>query len=498
MCEPMPRQFIIVNNGMTEMRGHYLETALSIAEAARDAGFRPFLAVHESCLVTGLPSWLDCSPLFRVDHWGSNAKFHPLERNGIRGERAAMLDAPIDKVSLTEYLKARYDPLPEPPPFKQKLKAIVKRWAPASIFRLLKRAAGAKPDEAPPLEDPERHHEMECARIFEEDLEYVLCLRDAGPEDLVFLPTANHREVLAIHRLIAKIGERRVPRFHLEFRHEIAERGNLANETRPAIRRETRFARLFFDAYKEYPATDRLRFWADTEELADDYRHLSGFPFGVLPIPFNHGLIEDQTQPGRPPLKCLYLGDVREEKGFHLLPDLIRDLSRTDCHSVLRFVIQATKPHPAALTPAISSAQRKLEGLESIDPDLVELVGRDVNFLPREQYFHMLGRSDIVLCLYDAKVYRARSSGIMAEALAAGKPVVVPAGTWMDHQLPTGCGEGFSDMPSLVDALRKIAVDYPRYRAQVQKQRAAWLARHSPRALLDCLTAVGLHQRQAA
>src|SRR5688572_12335654 len=115
----MQRQFIIINNGMTEMRGHYMETALSIAEAARDADFRPFLAAHQTCPVSEMPDWLDCLPLFRVDHWGGMASFEPLRRDGIRGDRTAMLDAPVDRVSPDEYLKARYDPLPEPPLFMQ-------------------------------------------------------------------------------------------------------------------------------------------------------------------------------------------------------------------------------------------------------------------------------------------------------------------------------------------------------------------------------------------
>ncbi len=493
----MSRQFIIVNNGMMEMRGHYFETAISTAEAARDAGFRPLLAVHESCPVDALPSWLDCLPLFRVDHWGGNARFHPLERHGIRGDRAAMLNAPIDVVSVVDYLKARYDPLPEPPRLRQRLKAILKRWAPAGLIRFLKRAANAKAEEIPEPEDPERHHEIECARLFAEDLEYLLCLRNVGADDLVFMPTANHREVYAVRQLIAKIGERRVPRFHLEFRHEIAERGNLEKEMRPAILRETRFAKLFFDLCRETSGSpgDRLSFWTDTEELADDYRQLSDYAFGVLPIPFNHSLIENHPTPGQPPLKCLYLGDVRDEKGFHRLPELIRAL-RDD--GTIRFVVQATRPHPAGLTPAVASALGNLEALESFDPDLLQLVGREVAFLPREQYFRLLGDSDIVLCLYDAKTYRARSSGIMAEAISAGKPAIVPAGTWMEHQLPGGCGESFVDMPSLVAAVRKIAADYPRYHANVQKLRAAWLSKHSPATLLQRLLANETRLKEAA
>lgn len=486
----MVRQFVIVNNGMTEMRGHYFETAISIAEAARDAGFWPLLVVHQNCPVEDLPNWLECWPHFRIDHWGTQIEFGPRERDGIRGDRKAMLDSATGNIS--NWLSARYDPLPEPPPFRQRAKGWLKQQAPG-IVHFVKRMLGKN---RPPVvvvpPDPDRHHEFECARIFEEDMEFLLCLRDLGPDDLVFQPTAHHREVFAVKRLVARIGSKRVPQFHLEFRHEIAPGGDDANENRPWIARLTRFGRVFFDECRGLPSSDRLHLWTDTEELADDYRHLSGMPVGVLPIPFQHGLIANYPEPGAPPYRCVYLGDVREEKGFHQLPELIRSLGSD---SRVQFIVQNTEPHPVAATPVILEARAALQASE---PSIVKLIGSGAGFLPREEYFRLLGESDIVLCLYDARTYRARSSGIMTEALAAGKPVVVPADTWMAHQLPDGCGECFSDMPSLIEAVRQIASEYPRYHAHVQQKRAGWLARHSPEALLACLTQGESKHKRAA
>ena len=62
-------KFYIINNGMKDLRGHYFETAISIAEAARDMGWRPILTGHATCELGMIPEWLEFYPVFRTDHW---------------------------------------------------------------------------------------------------------------------------------------------------------------------------------------------------------------------------------------------------------------------------------------------------------------------------------------------------------------------------------------------------------------------------------------------
>src|SRR5262249_2716774 len=52
-----------------DLRGHYYETALAVAEAARDQGLQPVLAAHVSCPAELAPGWLPFFPVFRTDHW---------------------------------------------------------------------------------------------------------------------------------------------------------------------------------------------------------------------------------------------------------------------------------------------------------------------------------------------------------------------------------------------------------------------------------------------
>src|SRR5207249_2422257 len=63
--------------------------------------------------------------------------------------------------------------------------------------------------------------------------------------------------------------------------------------------------------------------------------------------------------------------------------------------------------------------------------DKVELITEP---LSSKEYWDLLSSGDIVLLPYDRDSYYARSSGILAESLAAGIPSLVPAGTWMAKQ----------------------------------------------------------------
>ena len=66
----MRPKFIIVNNGMTGLRGHYYETGVSVAREAQNRGFHTAMATHAAFTEQALPPGLDFYPLFRVDHWG--------------------------------------------------------------------------------------------------------------------------------------------------------------------------------------------------------------------------------------------------------------------------------------------------------------------------------------------------------------------------------------------------------------------------------------------
>ncbi|MEE7448425.1 hypothetical protein MRF4_11660 [Methylobacterium radiotolerans] len=127
------------------------------------------------------------------------------------------------------------------------------------------------------------------------------------------------------------------------------------------------------------------------------------------------------------PLVLAYLGDAREEKGFHHLPDLMSatEADRTSPALILKSQVYYTSdyPEPACLTAAAR--------LRSTSRDRVTLIEGPLN---SRDYARELLKSDAILIPYRRADYVARSSGIFSEALAGGIPVIVPAGTWMSAE----------------------------------------------------------------
>jgi hypothetical protein len=444
----MAAKFLIFNNGLKDLCGHYFETAVSVAEAARDLGFAPVLVAHRGFPRDLAPGWLEVHPVCRTDHWMTG----------------------YERPSQSE---------PTPPP-THPLKAVARRLTPPVLRPVLRAVVRrASPAPAAPAIDPLRSaleaaglpEEVDYLAAAEADLTAALQLASVGRGDVVYLPTAHGREAAAVRRLIGT--GRDWPTFHLEFRHALDPGG----WPDPAGHPYTRAHRAYFDAVRRSPHP-AVRLYTDTEELADEYRRFSGLSFESLPVPFRATLIPERRRTGR--RVCLgYVGEVRDEKGFHWLPPLLEEFHREIAAGLVRLVAQATLAQPE-YNPAGRAA---LAALERTEGDAVRLIGRDGPLTP-EAYYRELAGMDVLLCPYDPAAYRNRSSGALAEAVAAGLPTVVPAGTWLARQQPPGTGETFTDRDSFVRAVRRVVERYPDYHAEAVAARDRWRATHSPRQLI--------------
>jgi hypothetical protein len=552
----MKPKLLIINNGLKDLRGHYFETSISIAEAAHRLGYRPILATHATCQPGIIPDWVEFYPLFCTDHWMLGPPTPPPDLHTIRGHARALYQVSIDTVvrggaTVHDYLVSRFEPmafpelvLPAPPgnkrvPLKQHVrgvlrgsKALARGLAPPALvpaYRRLRqygravsadvkyvlresmpplvydwlrrwrhRMAGRGPaaEDVKPVSgrvaqrcDPleialrqiDAQKEFEYTAVFQRDLERLLCLTGATKDDHVFLPTAHGRELVAVQRLLAAIGEADAPVFHLEFRHAMDMTGCFADPD--FVHPYTTQHRVLFDHSRRVPPSPKVRLYTDTKELSQEYGHFSGHDFGVLPIPFRTHLIRQERRSGGGGCCVAYFGDVRDEKGFYHLPAVVEDLMADYvAPGNVRFVVQASLSHPE-WNPKSAAA---LEKLRAHPADQVRLVGLE-RPLPPEEYFRLVSEADLLLCPYSPFAYKRRSSGTLTEAIAAGIPTVVPADTWLAGQQPPGTGEQFFDQPSLLTAVRKILDDYPRYLHHARRAKDEWLAVHSPEELVKRL-----------
>jgi glycosyltransferase involved in cell wall biosynthesis len=109
--------------------------------------------------------------------------------------------------------------------------------------------------------------------------------------------------------------------------------------------------------------------------------------------------------------------------------------------------------------------------------------------MSEKDYHEILASSDVVILPYDQNAYGARSSGILAQALAAGKPVVVPADTWMASQIDPTRGRTFEAPSDLTRALASAIENIDALAEAADRYKHHWRRLHTPDALLDCLMA---------
>ena len=258
-------------------------------------------------------------------------------------------------------------------------------------------------------------------------------------EDHVFLHTLGCQELAAILSALTRrlLPGDPIPYFHILLRRDPAE---LFADYRP-----------YADHFGQIAASPFLRrkllLHADTQQLSEAFAALTGLPVATAPIPLDRGLLREALSARAPrrrgaPLTVAYLGDAREEKGFQLLPQALTYLwPDYIAKGRVRFLLQSNFNTPGGEAGILAAAQA-LAGFPG-----TTLYSDPVS--PAE-YFRLLAAADIVLIPYSAERYRYRSSGVLVEAMAAGKVVVTSAGSWMARQVtpehavlfdaPTGLG----------------------------------------------------------
>jgi hypothetical protein len=533
----MRRKLYIINNGLKDLRGHYFETSISIAEASRSLGLFPVLAAHVACRSDIVPDGLEFHRAFTTDHWMPHPPPPRPDSGGLRGELAALAANSIDdlidgRIGFAAYFTARFlpevvgqiaeaQPLgPGPPAFTDRsvrIDRLAKAVFPPLVWQIFPPSKRALRQLTPPflwnglkalaagllhprkesrlpasdrLRDSLRNagapHEHQYAARFREDLDRLLALTGCSANDHVFLPTAHGRELCAILELLAALPSRSRPKFHLEFRHALALAGDgISWEESPYCAAHA----AFFEYARFFPASEHCRFYTDSDDLSQEYERISGLEFGVLPIPFRARLLGSRSH--RAGTLCIgFFGDVRHEKGFHWLPGLVEALRNEGTHSrQVRFVIQASLAHPEQ-EPQCTAA---LAELKRYPDEFVRLVGLDGPLSP-DRYYQLFTQTDLLVCPYHPAAYRNRTSGTMAEAIAAGIPTVVPAGSWLARQQPPGSGKTFGDCATFIEAVRIVCDDYSSFHSAARAGQHAWQARHSPEQVVRTLLGASVPQ----
>lgn len=371
--------FVLIDHSLASPGGHHYEYALHVLQEAERAGYRPVLAAQRTFRRVDCPTSWQVLPLFRFDTYAPYSSFV-----------GRSLRRPFDVVPIPG---ARdFGPL-EP----------LRRW----WHGVDRRRRGRDFTDA-------------CRTLFR----HV----PFQPGMHVFVPTLNEFDFgHLVEFLASEPASVQVP-WHLQFHFGLLD-GRPPEFSDPQQQRRLAVLSDQFAANMARVPRHRLTFWSTTDEMADQYNRLESATFRMLSYPVNHRLRAKETaaeQARERPRRVTCAGYLRPEKGRELLADVVADLW-TDHFATGRLQLQVQAP--------VRKLRRMLPNVavgRTADRTPILSVPHP---LPMAEYAELIRHTDIALFLYDSHRYYGRCSGILAEMLAAGVPVIVPAGCWLSDQI---------------------------------------------------------------
>ncbi|MDG5497429.1 glycosyltransferase [Niveispirillum sp. BGYR6] len=306
---------------------------------------------------------------------------------------------------------------------------------------------------------------------FGHDVLLELAAAGVGPADLVLIHTLGWSQLSQLLWSLAAIPPWRaakLPRFSIVLRYD--PRDLDTGYSRKVVALCNRLA-----ANKRMAA--RVRFHTDTDRLTALCGRLLKVQASTLPIPFDQAAMlralekaEDGRGSGKGvpgPLTLVYIGDAREEKGYPLLPEMVRQLWESYFRTGRLRLLAQSNFNIAGGEATVPEARQRLRQFPSPEVHLL------TSALDTDAYYGLLAAADIVLIPYNPERYQARSSGIMVQAQCAGKVVVTSSGSWMETRAADGTVT-FDGPATFVDAVRRAVDGYEVLHRQAVARTEYW------------------------
>ncbi|QDU96944.1 glycosyltransferase family protein [Lignipirellula cremea] len=261
-----------------------------------------------------------------------------------------------------------------------------------------------------------------CSEVFSQ---YPL-----APGDQVFVPTLSELDLEGLVMYFQVDPASRNVDWRLQFHFDVFEGrpGEYPVQTDRSDEMRRSFSRSLAQA-----AGQRLSLYNTTPELAAQYQQLGVAHFEAMPYPVNPAIqpadsvVDDSGSSAltgeRRRVTCG--GYFRREKGRRHLRELVTRLApELGSQGRVQLVVQGSARQIHKTVGAIRSTGQLRDDAIVTPPHPLSM----------EQYAELIQRADIGLFLYDGRRYYARCSGVLVEMLAAGVPVITPAGCWLAEQ----------------------------------------------------------------
>ncbi|MCJ2043560.1 glycosyltransferase [Methylobacterium sp. J-078] len=181
--------------------------------------------------------------------------------------------------------------------------------------------------------------------------------------------------------------------------------------------------------------------------LCSETRAMESYLSGWLGLPvtqLHHATaFATQTGPARKasaknePFKVTFLGEARREKGYDLLPQILKGLNNLSAFTAVELNVQCA-------TNAIDPAEKSF--VSSVNSEIDTIGGSTKvvyhkSHLSPEKYRDLIEYSDFIVLLHDPASYGLRGSAVFNDAVLSAKPFLVRRGTSMEQE---------ADLPGMV------------------------------------------------
>jgi glycosyltransferase involved in cell wall biosynthesis len=232
--------------------------------------------------------------------------------------------------------------------------------------------------------------------------------------------------------------------------------------------------KLYNYAFRLLTHNPNIRFFTDSDVIAAEFTNKYEQEMRVLPIPHLFEM-QDAVTPQKNDMFRLFLpGGARLEKGIELITEALEYLQQKDI-AILSRIIIVVQFFGSKEQEALKVLRERIEQLNC----KAVFLGK----LSSKEYQDQFTLADIILIPYkNDRGYRARTSGVLAEAFAGAKPVITSEGSWMDVQVKkynNGLAVPDNSDSALAAAISDMISHYSLYKKRALEAKDAWLHFHS-------------------
>ena len=224
---------------------------------------------------------------------------------------------------------------------------------------------------------------------------------------------------------------------------------------------------------KAFSKNKQVHFVTDSEVIAQQFTEKYHQPMSVLPIPHVFEM-EDKLSVAHSQIRLYLPGGARIEKGMNAITGALELLQKNHPEMMKKIVIVLQ-----------FFGEKEKDELDALQDRISQLSCEKIFLgkLSSEEYKEQVGLADIILIPYlNSRGYKARTSGVLAEAIAACKPFITSKESWMDCQVKnyhSGYAVTDTSADELAAGILHIAQHYQQYKRDALAAKDKWLAFHS-------------------